>query len=197
MAELAGPLSHALHATGYGMRGGRIVGEQVERVGAAGAHVLDKVGDGAEVVLKTRGMAIGQVVNFGSATMQVSAKASTTVIASGRELTGSIEATLHRAESQARSGGMSALSWITDKVGWTACPSVWPRKPSAPATTANIGRKAPPATRSPMQTASGRWATAAPPPLVTMVSGLRASCRTGSPPLAPTWTAVTIWLRPT
>lgn len=117
VAELAGPLSHALHATGYGMRGGRIVGEQVERAGAAGAHVLDKVGDGAETVLKTQGMAIGQVVNFGSATMQVSTRASATVIASGRELTGSIEATLHRAESQARSGGMSALSWITDKVG--------------------------------------------------------------------------------
>lgn len=117
VAELAGPLSHALHATGYGMRGGRIIGEQVERVGAAGAHVLDKAGDGAEVVLKTQGMAIGQVVNFGSATLQVGTKASTTVIASGRELTGSIEATLHRAESQARSGGMSALSWITDKVG--------------------------------------------------------------------------------
>lgn len=117
VAELAGPLSHALHATGYGMRGGRLIGEQVERVGAAGAHVLDKAGDGAEVVLKTQGMAIGQVVSFGTTTMQVSAKASTTVIASGRELTGSIEATLHRAESQARSGGMSALSWITDKVG--------------------------------------------------------------------------------
>lgn len=117
VAELAGPLSHALHATGYGMRGGRIIGEQVERVGAAGAHVLDKAGDGAEVVLKTQGMAIGQVVNFGSATLQVGTKASTTVIASGRELTGGIEATLHRAESQARSGGMSALSWITDKVG--------------------------------------------------------------------------------
>lgn len=117
VAELAGPLSHALHATGYGMRGGRIIGEQVERVGAAGAHVLDKVGDGAEVVLKTQGMAIGQVVNFGSATLQIGTKASTTVIASGRELTGSIEATLHRVESQARSGGMSALSWITDRVG--------------------------------------------------------------------------------
>ncbi len=117
VAELAGPLSHALHATGYGMRGGRIIGEQVERVGAAGAHVLDKAGDGAEVVLKTQGMAIGQVVNFGSATLQVGTKAGTTVIASGRELTGGIEATLHRAESQARSGGMSALSWITDKVG--------------------------------------------------------------------------------
>ncbi len=117
VAELAGPLSHALHATGYGMRGGRIVGEQVERAGAAGAHVLDKVGDGAETVLKTQGMAIGQVVNFGSTTMQVSTRASATVIASGRELTGSIEATLHRAESQARSGGISALSWITDKVG--------------------------------------------------------------------------------
>lgn len=117
VAELAGPLSHALHATGYGMRGGRIIGEQVERVGAAGAHVLDKVGDGAETVLKTQGMAIGQVVNFGTITMQVSTKASTTVVATGRELTGSIEASLHRAESQARSGGMSALSWVTDKVG--------------------------------------------------------------------------------
>ncbi|WP_313459398.1 XVIPCD domain-containing protein [Stenotrophomonas sp.] len=117
VAELAGPLSHALHATGYGMRGGRIIGEQVERVGAAGAHVLDKVGDGAETVLKTQGMAIGQVVNFGSATMQVSTKASATVIASGRELTGSIEATAHRVQSRLHSGSASALSWITDKVG--------------------------------------------------------------------------------
>lgn len=118
VAELAGPLSHALHATGYGMRGGRIIGEQVERVGAAGAHVLDKVGDGAETVLKTQGMAIGQVVNFGSATMQVSAKASATVIASGRELTGGIEATAHRVQSRLHSGGASALSWFTDKVGF-------------------------------------------------------------------------------
>lgn len=117
VAELAGPLSHALHATGYGMRGGRIVGEQVERVGAATAHVLDRTGDGVETVFKAQGMAIGQVVNFGTITMQVSTKASTTVVATGRELTGSIEASLHRAESQARSGGMSALSWITDKVG--------------------------------------------------------------------------------
>lgn len=117
VAELAGPLSHALHATGYGMRGGRIVGEQVERAGAAGAHVLDKVGDGAETVLKTQGMAIGQVVNFGSATMQVSAKATTTVIATGRELTGGIEATAHRVQSRVHAGSASALSWITDKIG--------------------------------------------------------------------------------
>ncbi|WP_312320499.1 XVIPCD domain-containing protein [Stenotrophomonas sp.] len=117
VAELAGPLSHALHATGYGMRGGRIVGEQVERAGAATAHVLDRTGDGVEKVLKTQGMAIGQVVNFGSATMQVSTKATTTVIASGRELTGSIEATAHRVQSRVHSGGASALSWITDKVG--------------------------------------------------------------------------------
>jgi hypothetical protein len=39
------------------------------------------------------------------------------VVASGRELTGSIESTLHRVESQTRSHGLSALSWVADRVG--------------------------------------------------------------------------------
>lgn len=117
VAELAGPLSTVLHATAYGMRGGRLVGEQIERAGAAGAQVLDKVGDGAERVLKTEGMAIGQVVNMGSTSLQVGTRATATVIASGQELTGSIEATLHRVQSQTRSHGLSALSWMADKVG--------------------------------------------------------------------------------
>ncbi|MGF6417509.1 hypothetical protein ABH900_000976 [Stenotrophomonas sp. AN71] len=117
VAELAGPLSTVLHATAYGMRGGRLAGEQVERAGAATAHALDKVGDGVERVLKTEGMVIGQVVNMGSTSLQMSTRATSTVIASGRELTGSIEATLHRVESQTRSHGLSALSWVADRVG--------------------------------------------------------------------------------
>jgi len=117
VAELAGPLSTVLHATAYGMRSGRLAGEQVERAGAVTAHALDKVGDGVERVLKTEGMVIGQVVNMGSTSLQVSSRATSTVIASGRELTGSIEATLHRVESQTRSHGLSALSWVADRVG--------------------------------------------------------------------------------
>lgn len=117
VAELAGPLSIVLHATAYGMRGGRLAGEQVERAGAATAHALDKVGDGVERALKTEGMVIGQVVNMGSTSLQMSTRATSTVIASGRELTGSIEATLHRVESQTRSHGLSALSWVADRVG--------------------------------------------------------------------------------
>lgn len=39
------------------------------------------------------------------------------MIASGRELTGGIEATLHRAQSQASSHGMSALSWVAGRIG--------------------------------------------------------------------------------
>ncbi|PAM43370.1 hypothetical protein CEJ63_24495, partial [Acinetobacter baumannii] len=74
VAELAGPLSTVLHATAYGMRGGRLAGEQVERAGAATAHALDKVGDGVERVLKTEGMVIGQVVNMGSTSLQVSTR---------------------------------------------------------------------------------------------------------------------------
>lgn len=117
VAELAGPLSTVLHATAYGMRSGRLAGEQVERAGAATAHVLDKTGDGVERVLKTEGMFIGQVVNMGSTHLQLGTRAATTVIASGRELTGSIEATLQRVESQTRSHGLSALSWVADRAG--------------------------------------------------------------------------------
>ncbi len=117
VAELAGPLSTVLHATAYGMRGGRLAGEQVERAGAATAQVLDRTGDGVERVLKTEGMVIGQVVNMGSASLQLGARATSTVVASGRELTGSIESTLHRVESQTRSHGLSALSWVADRVG--------------------------------------------------------------------------------
>jgi len=117
VAELAGPLSTVLHATAHGMRNGRLIGEQVEKAGAATAHVLDRTGDGVERVLKTEGMAIGQVVNMGSASLQVGARAASTVIASGRELTGSIEATVHRVQSQAGARGLSALSWVAGSVG--------------------------------------------------------------------------------
>lgn len=117
VAELAGPLSTVLHATVYGMRSGRLAGEQVERAGAATAQVLDRTGDGVERVLKTEGMVIGQVVNLGSASLQLGTRATSTVVASGRELTGSIESTLHRVESQTRSHGLSALSWVAGRVG--------------------------------------------------------------------------------
>jgi len=117
VAELAGPISTVLHSTAAGMHIGRRAGEQVEKAGAAVAHVLDRTGDGVEHVLKTEGMAIGQVVNMGSVNLQVSTRAASTVIASGRELTGSIEATAHRVHSQAGAGGLSALSWVAGHVG--------------------------------------------------------------------------------
>ncbi|KAA8995220.1 phospholipase [Stenotrophomonas cyclobalanopsidis] len=117
VAELAGPISTVLHSTAAGMHIGRRAGEQVEKAGAAVAHVLDRTGDGVEHVLKTEGMAIGQVVNMGSVNLQVSTRAASTVIASGRELTGSIEATAHRVHSQAGAGGLSALSWVAGHIG--------------------------------------------------------------------------------
>lgn len=117
VAELAGPISTVLHSTAAGMHIGRRVGEKVEKAGAATAHVLDRTGDGVERMLKTEGMAIGQVVSMGSASLQVSTRAASTVIASGRELTGSIEATAHRVHSQAGARGLSALSWVAGHVG--------------------------------------------------------------------------------
>ncbi|HDS0949419.1 TPA: phospholipase [Stenotrophomonas maltophilia] len=117
VAELAGPISAVLHSTAAGMHIGRRAGEQVEKAGAVAAQVLDRTGDGVERVLKTEGMAIGQVVNMGTASLQVSTRAASTVIASGRELTGSIEATAHRVHSQAGAGGLSALSWVAGHIG--------------------------------------------------------------------------------
>ncbi|WP_416056340.1 XVIPCD domain-containing protein [Stenotrophomonas maltophilia] len=117
VAELAGPISTVLHSTAVGMHIGRRAGEQVEKAGAVAAQVLDRTGDGVERGLKTEGMAIGQMVNMGSASLQVSTRAASTVIASGRELTGSIEATAHRVHSQAGAGGLSALSWVAGHIG--------------------------------------------------------------------------------
>lgn len=117
VAELAGPLSAVLHATGQGMRAGRQLGEQVAHGGAAAAHGLDRTGDTVERVLKTGGLLVGQSVTTVSTTLQASSHAGSTLIASGRELRGSIEATLHRAQSQASARSMSALSWVADRVG--------------------------------------------------------------------------------
>ena len=118
VAELAGPLSKVLHAAAHGMHNGRVVGEQVERAGAAVAHGLDKVGDGAAQVARVQGMVVGKVVDMGSTTLQVGAKATTTVYASGRELTGLVESTRHRVESRAQSGVLSLASWGAGKLGW-------------------------------------------------------------------------------
>ncbi len=118
VAELAGPLSQVLHSAAHGMHNGRVVGEVVEKGGAAAAHVLDRTGDAVEQVARVQGMVVGKVVDMGSTTLQVSAKATTTVYAQGRELTGMIEATAHRVESRAQSGILSVASWGAGKLGF-------------------------------------------------------------------------------
>lgn len=117
VAELAGPLSKVLHAAAHGMHDGRVVGEQVERAGAVVAHGLDKTGDGVAQVARVNGMVLGKVVDMGSTTLQVGAKATTTVYAEGRELTGMIESTRHRVESRVQSGVLSLASWGAGKLG--------------------------------------------------------------------------------
>lgn len=118
VAELAGPLSKVLHSAAHGMHNGRVVGEVVEKGGATAAHVLDRTGDAVEQVARVQGMVAGKVVDMGSATLQVSAKATTTVYAQGRELTGMIESTAHRVESRAQSGILSVASWGAGKLGF-------------------------------------------------------------------------------
>ncbi|WP_282295564.1 XVIPCD domain-containing protein [Stenotrophomonas sp. PS02289] len=118
VAELAGPISEVAHSIGYGARGGRLVGEQLARAGAAGAHVLDRVGDGAEKVLRTEGMLIGQVVEMGSTTMQVSVRSTSTMMAQGRELLGRIDASMHRVEAAAQSAPYSAFSRAAGTLGF-------------------------------------------------------------------------------
>ncbi|MFL9583376.1 XVIPCD domain-containing protein [Stenotrophomonas sp. AB1(2024)] len=118
VAELAGPLSKVLHSAAHGMHNGRVVGEVVEKGGAAAAHVLDRTGDAVEQVARVQGMVVGRVVDMGSATLQVSAKATTTVYAQGRELTGMIESTAHRVDSRAQSGILSVASWGAGKLGF-------------------------------------------------------------------------------
>ncbi len=118
VAELAGPLSQVLHSAAHGMHTGRVVGEVMEKGGATAAHVLDRTGDAAEQVARVQGMVVGRVVDMGSTTLQVSAKATTTVYAQGRELTGMIEATAHRVESRAQSGILSVASWGAGKLGF-------------------------------------------------------------------------------
>jgi len=118
VAELAGPLSQVLHSAAHGMHTGRVVGEVVEKGGATAAHLLDRTGDAAEQVARVQGMVVGRVVDMGSTTLQVSAKATTTVYAQGRELTGMIEATAHRVESRAQSGILSVASWGAGKLGF-------------------------------------------------------------------------------
>lgn len=118
VAELAGPLSKVLHSAAHGMHNGRVVGEVVEKGGATAAHVLDRTGDAVEQVARVQGMVVGKVVDMGSTTLQVSAKATTTVYAQGRELTGMIESTAHRVESRAQSGILSVASWGAGKLGF-------------------------------------------------------------------------------
>ncbi|HBZ45872.1 MAG TPA: phospholipase, partial [Stenotrophomonas sp.] len=118
VAELAGPLSKVLHSAAHGMHNGRVVGEVVEKGGATAAHLLDRTGDAVEQVARVQGMVVGKVVDMGSTTLQVSAKATTTVYAQGRELTGMIESTAHRVESRAQSGILSVASWGAGKLGF-------------------------------------------------------------------------------
>ena len=118
VAELAGPISEVAHSIGYGARGGRYAGEQVARVGAASAHVLDRVGDGAEKILRTEGMVIGQVVEMGSTAMQVSTRTTATVFAEGRELVGMAEATRHRVEAAVKSAPYSVFSRAAGALGF-------------------------------------------------------------------------------
>lgn len=120
VAELAGPLSTVLFATGQGIRAGRLLGEQLERAGAANAHLLDNAGDAYGRVLRTEGLLIGQGVSLFSLSLQASHRAGAGVMASGHALAGSIEASLHRVQSRAHAGGLSALSWAADKVGLDA-----------------------------------------------------------------------------
>ena len=117
VAELAGPLSTVLHAGAHGMQAGRVVGQGIETVGAGVGYGLDKVGDVAAQTARVQGMVLGKTVDMGSATLQVSTKAGATVIASGRELTGMVESTLHRVESRAQSGVWSAVAWGADLIG--------------------------------------------------------------------------------
>lgn len=117
VAELAGPLSTVLHAGAQGMRAGRVAGEQVERAGAGVAYALDKTGDGLEQVARVQGMVVGKVVETGSATLRVGVQGGTTVIASGRELTGMVEATRDRVRGHLMAGPLSALSAGADLIG--------------------------------------------------------------------------------
>lgn len=117
VAELAGPLSTVLHAGAQGMRAGRVAGEQVERAGSGVAYALDKAGDGLEQVARVQGMVVGKVVETGSATLRVGVQGGTTVIASGRELTGMVEATRDRVRGHLTAGPLSALSAGADLIG--------------------------------------------------------------------------------
>lgn len=117
VAELAGPLSTVLHAGAQGMRAGRVAGEQVERAGSGVAYALDKTGDGLEQVARVQGMVVGKVVETGSATLRVGVQGGTTVIASGRELTGMVEATRDRVRGHLMAGPLSALSAGADLIG--------------------------------------------------------------------------------
>ncbi len=117
VAELAGPLSTVLHAGAQGMRAGRVAGEQVERAGSGVAYALDKAGDGLEQVARVQGMVVGKVVETGSATLRVGVQGGTTVIASGRELTGMVEAARDRVRGHLMAGPLSALSAGADLIG--------------------------------------------------------------------------------
>ena len=117
VAELAGPLSTVLHAGAQGMRAGRVAGEQVERAGSGVAYALDKTGDGMEQIARVQGMVVGKVVETGSATLRVGVQGGTTVIASGRELTGMVEATRDRVRGHLLAGPLSALSAGADLIG--------------------------------------------------------------------------------
>lgn len=116
VAELAGPLASVLVAGAHGMRAGRVLGEQVERMGAIGGKGLDLAGDVVQQGASMQGKAIGSVVDFGGASMRVGVQGGATVIAEGRELVGQVEAIRHRVEGyrdRTLSGwGASVAGWV-------------------------------------------------------------------------------------
>lgn len=115
VAELAGPLSTVLVAGAQGMRGGRLAGEQIERMGALGGKGLDVAGDVIQQGATMQGKAIGSVVDFGGTSLRVGVQGGATVIAQGRELAGQVEAIKHRVEGY-RDRTLSG--WGATVAGW-------------------------------------------------------------------------------
>lgn len=116
VAEFAGPLSTVLVAGAQGMRGGRLAGEQIERIGALGSKGLDVAGDVIQQGATMQGRAIGSVVDFGGTRLRVGVQGGATVLAQGRELAGQVEAIKHRVEGyrdRTLSGwGATVADWV-------------------------------------------------------------------------------------
>lgn len=117
VAELGGPLANVLVAGAQGMRAGRVAGEQIERAGVGVAKTLDLTGDAVGYVATKQGEVAGKFVEGGTLALRTGVQGGATVVAQGRELTGMVEATLHRVRGQAASGPLSAMAWGADLAG--------------------------------------------------------------------------------